>query len=87
MKRKNLLLIFTLLAFQSLSFSQTTLINFGSNWSYYDLGNEPVDQASLDWNDTNKAMDMKRLRSRPSWVANSDASLRAYGTEYHRGNC
>ena len=31
--------------------AQTTLVNFGSSWSYYDNQNEPPNQASLDWND------------------------------------
>ncbi len=40
------------LCFQLLS-GQTTLINYGENWSYYDAGNEPSPQGSNDWNDTN----------------------------------
>ena len=31
--------------------AQTTLINYGSSWSYYDLQNEPALQGSFDWND------------------------------------
>ncbi len=26
-------------------------INYGSNWAYYDAGNQPADQGSEDWND------------------------------------
>jgi hypothetical protein len=33
--------------------SQTVLINFGANWDYYDLENEPADQGVDDWNDLN----------------------------------
>ena len=31
--------------------AQTTLINNGSSWSYYDNLNEPTDQGPFDWND------------------------------------
>lgn len=31
--------------------AQTTLVNYGSTWSYYDLQNEPAVQGSIDWND------------------------------------
>jgi len=31
--------------------AQTTLVSFGSSWSYYDNQNEPSSQGSLDWND------------------------------------
>ena len=30
---------------------QTTLFDYGSSWSYYDLQNEPAIQGSIDWND------------------------------------
>ena len=32
-------------------FSQTTIFDYGSSWSYYDLQNEPSNQGSTDWND------------------------------------
>ncbi len=32
--------------------SQTTLINNGSTWKYYDAGDEPDVQGSLEWNDS-----------------------------------
>ncbi|WP_104734022.1 metallophosphoesterase [Hanstruepera ponticola] len=45
--------LIALLCFGSLNLAigQTTLINYGSSWSYYDLQNEPTDQGSFDWND------------------------------------
>ena len=31
--------------------SQTTLINYGDNWSYYDNGNQPSPSSGLEWNE------------------------------------
>jgi predicted MPP superfamily phosphohydrolase len=31
--------------------AQTTIINYGSSWSYYDNQNEPANQGADDWND------------------------------------
>ncbi len=31
--------------------AQSTLISFGSDWHYYDAGNEPASQGAADWND------------------------------------
>ena len=33
--------------------SQTVLVDFSSNWSYYDNENEPADNGGFDWNDIN----------------------------------
>jgi len=48
---KNLFLLSWVLFLLQAVQAQTTLIPSGSNWAYYDSGNEPVDQGSLDWND------------------------------------
>ena len=46
-------LIFTLLigVISLPFFSQTTLIDYGSSWSYFDNQTEPTIQGSFDWND------------------------------------
>ena len=53
MKQHLHIYLLTLLSFFSLLdiSGQTTLINYGSSWSYYDLQNQPADQGSFDWND------------------------------------
>jgi hypothetical protein len=33
--------------------SQTILVDYSSNWSYYDNANEPSDNNGSDWNDIN----------------------------------
>jgi len=47
----NLLILISFLSLLNVS-AQTTLINNGSSWSYYDNLNEPADQGSFDWNDS-----------------------------------
>ncbi len=53
MKRyfNQLLLTLLLSVFCLPIFSQTTIFDYGSSWSYYDNQNEPAVQGSLDWND------------------------------------
>lgn len=53
MKRyfNQLLLTLLLSVFCLPIFSQTTLFDYGSSWSYYDNQNEPAIQGSLGWND------------------------------------
>jgi predicted MPP superfamily phosphohydrolase len=46
-----LVLLLLLVVSSSELLAQTTLVNFGSSWSYYDNQNEPSNQGSFDWND------------------------------------
>ena len=48
---KSLLTLLTALWISTTMLGQNTLISFGSNWSYYDAGNEPSNQGSLNWTD------------------------------------
>ena len=43
----------TFLMVSATLFGQTNLINYGNNWSYYDNQQEPPNDGSFDWNDSN----------------------------------
>ncbi len=51
---KKVLIIYLVISFiPNFIKAQSTLVNYGSTWAYYDQEMEPPNQSNLDWNDIN----------------------------------
>ena len=53
MKTPKLPLILLFLFIYNIFNAQNTLINYGSNWDYFDSGSEPAPQGALEWYEIN----------------------------------